>query len=55
MRTVAESGHVWTIENLTAYITNPKAVVPQGSMAFAGLRNEQQLKDLLAYLAKLKD
>jgi cytochrome c len=42
-------------ENLTAYITNPKAVVPQGSMAFAGLRNEQQLKDLLAYLGKLKD
>ena len=55
MRTVAEGGHVWTIENLTAYITNPKAVVPQGSMAFAGLRNEQQLKDLLAYLAKQKD
>ena len=55
MRTVAEGGHVWTIENLTAYITNPKSVVPQGSMAFAGLRNEQQLKDLLAYLAKQKD
>ena len=55
MRTLGEGGHVWTIENLTAYITNPKAVVPQGSMAFAGLRNEQQLKDLLAYLAKHKD
>ena len=55
MRTLGEGGHVWTIENLTAYITNPKAVVPQGSMAFAGLRNEQQLKDLLAYLAKQKD
>ena len=55
MRTLGEGGHVWTIENLTAYITNPKAVVPQGSMSFAGLRNEQQLKDLLAYLAKQKD
>ena len=55
MRTLGESGHVWTIENLTAYITNPKSVVPQGSMAFAGLRNEQQLKDLLAYLSKQKD
>jgi len=55
MRTLGEGGHVWTIENLTAYITNPKAVVPQGSMAFAGLRNEQQLKDLLAYFAKHKD
>jgi cytochrome c len=55
MRTLGEGGHVWTMENLTAYITNPKAVVPQGSMAFAGLRNEQQLKDLLAYLGKQKD
>ena len=55
MRSIAESGHVWTVENLTAYITNPKAVVPQGSMSFAGLRNEQQLKDLLAYLGKQKD
>jgi len=55
MRTLAEGGHTWTIENLTAYLTNPKAVVPQGSMSFAGIRNEQQLKDLLAYLAKQKD
>lgn len=55
MRTLGEGGHVWTIENLTAYLTNPKAVAPQGSMSFAGLRNEQQLKDLLAYLGKQKD
>lgn len=55
MRTLGEGGHVWTIENLAPYITNPKAVVPQGSMSFAGLRNEQQLKDLLAYLGKQKD
>lgn len=55
MRTLAEGGHTWTIENLTTYLTNPKAVVPQGSMSFAGIRNEQQLKDLLAYLAKQKD
>ena len=55
MRTLGEGGHVWTIANLTAYLTNPKAVVPQGSMSFPGLRNEQQLKDLLAYLEKQKD
>ena len=35
---------------LRPYIANPKAVVPQGSMAFPGLRNEQQLNDLIAYL-----
>ncbi|MFM7420705.1 MAG: c-type cytochrome, partial [Alphaproteobacteria bacterium] len=55
MRTLAEGGLTWNEERLTAYLTNPKAVVPQGSMAFAGIRNEQQLKDLLAYLGKQKD
>ena len=46
------AGLVWTEESLRAYITNPKQVVPTGSMAFVGLRNEQQLNDLIAYLQK---
>lgn len=54
MRQVAEGGHTWTEANLRAYITNPKAVVPQGSMSYPGLRNEQQLNDLIAYLSTLK-
>ncbi|WP_240789900.1 cytochrome c family protein [Roseomonas sp. HF4] len=54
MREVAEGGHVWTVENLRAYITNPKAVVPRGSMSYAGLRNEAQLNDLIAYLQAQK-
>jgi cytochrome c len=44
------NGFTWTEENLRAYLANPRAVVPQGSMAFAGIRNEQQLNDLIAYL-----
>jgi cytochrome c len=50
LRQLGEQGHVWTQENLRPYVANPKAVVPQGSMAFPGLRNEQQLNDLIAYL-----
>lgn len=50
MRTLGEQGHVWTADNLRAYLRNPKDVVPQGIMSFPGLRNEQQLNDLLAYL-----
>lgn len=50
MRELAQGGLTWTPENLDRYLTNPKAVVPRGSMAFAGLRNEQQRKDLIAYL-----
>lgn len=45
-----EQNFVWTEDNLRAYIRNPKDVVPNGTMSFPGLRNEQQMNDLLAYL-----
>lgn len=45
-----EQHFTWTEENLRAYVRNPKEVVPGGSMSFPGLRNEQQLNDLIAYL-----
>ena len=50
MRELGASGHVWTVENLRPYITNPKAIVPRGKMSFPGLHNETQLNDLLAFL-----
>jgi cytochrome c len=50
MRTLGEQGHTWTEANLRAYLRNPKDVAPQGTMAFPGLRNDQQLNDVIAYL-----
>jgi cytochrome c len=50
MQELAQGGLTWTPENLDRYLTNPKDLVPRGSMAFAGIRNEQQRKDLIAYL-----
>jgi cytochrome c len=50
MRELAEGGLTWTEDNLRKYLANPKSLVPRGSMAFAGVRNPQQLNDLLAYL-----
>ena len=41
---------VWNEANLRAYLTNPKDVLPQGSMAFAGIRNPEQLTNLIAFL-----
>jgi cytochrome c len=46
----AAAGLTWTEENLRSYLRNPRDVVPGGSMAFAGIRNDQQLNDLIAYL-----
>jgi cytochrome c len=50
LRERAGTGLTWDEATLRAYITNPKAVVPSGSMSYPGLRNEQQLNDLIAYL-----
>ena len=50
MRERAAAGLVWNEENLRGYITDPKSVVPGGSMSYVGLRNEQQRNDLIAYL-----
>jgi cytochrome c len=54
MRELAAGGLTWTEDRLRAYIASPRAVVPQGSMAYAGLRNETQLNDLMAYLNTLR-
>ncbi len=54
MREKAAGGLTWDEATLRAYIANPKAVVPGGAMSYAGLRNEQQLNDLIAYLAAQK-
>jgi cytochrome c len=50
MRQRGESGLIWTEDNLRAYLHDPKAVVPSGSMSFPGLRNDQQVTDVIAYL-----
>lgn len=50
IREKAAEGLTWTEETLRAYIANPKAVVPAGSMSYVGLRNEQQMNDLIAYM-----
>lgn len=44
------SGIVWDEKKLDAYIANPKEVVPNGKMAYPGLKNAGQRADLIAYL-----
>jgi len=40
----------WDHENFAVYIQNPREVTPGTKMVYAGLRNEQQIADLIAYL-----
>jgi len=50
MKEKAEGGLVWTEDNLRTYLTNPKQLVPAGSMSFPGLKQPQQIEDVIAYI-----
>jgi len=45
------SSIVWSADNLNAYITNPKKLVPGGKMKYDGLDNAADRADLVAFLA----
>lgn len=42
---------VWTPAELDQWLANPRAFLPGNRMSFAGLRNEDDRRDLIAYLA----
>ena len=44
------SGIVWDEANFKEYIRDPKAKVPGTKMIFAGIKNEQEVNDLWAYV-----
>lgn len=45
-----DSGIVWDEETFREYIKNPKAVIPGTKMIYAGLKDEQKISDLIAFL-----
>jgi len=45
------SGIVWGEEIFKKYIQNPQGVVPGTKMIFPGIKNEQQVNDLWAYVS----
>ncbi|KAA0685874.1 c-type cytochrome [Azospirillum brasilense] len=54
MQEKAAGGLTWTPDNLKAYITAPKEVVPGGTMAFAGIKDAGKVDDLIAFLGEQK-
>lgn len=50
MKELAAAGLVWDEAKLAEYLASPKALVPKGTMAFAGLKKEQEIADVIAYL-----
>jgi cytochrome c len=45
---------VWAPEILDKYLTNPRSIVPGTIMAFAGIRNDADRANVIAYLETLK-
>lgn len=46
------SGIVWTEETFAAYIRDPRGYIKGTKMTFAGLKKDQEIADLTAYLAQ---
>lgn len=51
MREAAQAGVVWDVETLTKFITKPRSVVNGSNMGFTGLRNPDDVANVIAYLA----
>jgi len=45
-----EADVVWSEETIAEYVKKPKDFIPGNKMAFAGLRKDSQIEDLIAYL-----
>lgn len=52
---LASAGGQWTVEDLDAFIANPKAFMSGTKMTFAGLKRDSDRTNVIAYLATLSD
>lgn len=50
LTTMAADGLVWDEESLSAFLTKPRDFMKGTNMSFAGLRKEDDVKNVLAYL-----
>lgn len=44
------SGFTWDEDTFTSYIKDPRAKIPGTKMIFAGVKDDQKIKDLIAFL-----
>lgn len=45
---------VWTTEMMDAFLANPRKVIPNNAMPFAGMRSESERRAVLEYIATLR-
>jgi len=54
MMAFAEDGKVWDEATLAEYLRKPKDLIKKTKMAFPGLKKEQQIADLIAYMKSVQ-
>lgn len=52
-KALKDSAIVWDDETISAYIENPRKVVPKTRMSFAGMKKAGQRADVIAYLKSM--
>ena len=50
LKAAGEAGDTWTDEQLDAFLADPRAMYKGHKMSFAGLKKEEERRDLIAYL-----
>lgn len=50
MRDAGVGGIVWTEEKLAVYLTSPKELVKGSKMSFPGLKKDDEIQNVIAYL-----
>lgn len=50
LQQAGESGMIWTEENLTAFLLDPRSYIQGNRMAFRGLRSEEDAAAMVAYI-----
>lgn len=48
---LTEAGLTWDLATLNAWIENPRGLVPGNRMSFVGLRDAEDRRDVIAYIA----
>lgn len=54
MTAFGEAGNVWNAETLSTYLRNPRKAIPGNRMGFPGIKDQDDLENLLHYLETLK-
>lgn len=49
-KALKESGVTWNVENLAAYLKDPKGFIPKNRMTFRGLKKQKDIDAVIAYI-----